>query len=68
MPEYRAIFRKVEGLDEEDLGNHYRLNAITREEAEEEALALPRPEGANFIVLLRDGFRYGALVGLPFND
>ena len=55
MVEYRAVFIAVDGLDETEIGSHHQLTATERDEAEDEALALPRPEGANFIKLFRDG-------------
>lgn len=55
LPQYQAMFVRVDGLDEEDLGSVYRLNAANRDEAEDEALELPRPEGSNFIKLTVDG-------------
>ena len=55
MPQYQAIFVKVDGLSEEDVDPPYQLSAATRDEAEDEALELPRPEGANFVKLIRDG-------------
>lgn len=55
MAEYMAIFVFVDGLEETDLDPSYRLAATTRDAAEDEALALPRPKGANFIKLVRNG-------------
>ena len=55
MPQYEAIFVAIDGLSETDVDPPYRLTANTREEAEDEALRLPRPEGANFVKLIRDG-------------
>jgi len=40
-------------LDESVVGNPYRLDADTLSEAEDEALSLPKPEGANFTKLAR---------------
>lgn len=55
MPEYKAIFVKVDGLSEKDIGNAVRLNATLRDKAEDEALGLPKPKGSNFVKLIRDG-------------
>ncbi len=63
MPQYQAIFVEVDGLSETDIGPSYRLAARTRDEAEDEALALPRPEGANFVKLIRDGQYEGPKLG-----
>lgn len=54
MAQYRAIFVCLEGLSEKEVGPSYGLAATERGEAVDEALKLPRPEGANFIKLLRD--------------
>ena len=64
MPEYRAIFVKIDGLDEEDIEPTFRLGVITRDAAEDKARALPRPHGANFIKLIRDGLYEGPKLGL----
>ena len=63
MPEYRAIFIAVDGLSETILDPIYRLAATTRDEAEDEALALSPPEGANFVKLIRDGQYEGPMLG-----
>ena len=63
MPEYQAIFVKIDGLSEEFVGNPVRLNATTHDEAEDEALALSPPEGANVIKLFRDGQYEGPKLG-----
>ncbi len=63
MAEYTAIFIAVDGLSETDIDPPYRLAARTRDEAEDEALALPRPEGANFVKLIRDGQYEGPKLG-----
>jgi len=55
MPQYTAVFIAIEGLSETDIGVHYRLAATQRDEAADEALLLPRPEGSNFIKLIREG-------------
>jgi len=52
---YEATFVRKDGLDDTLVGNPYHLNARTLPDAEDEALALPRPEGANFIKLSRVG-------------
>lgn len=66
MPRYQAVFVKVDGLSAIDVGNPHYLNATTRGEAEDEAMGLPRPDGANFIKLVRDNFTEGEMLGLPF--
>ncbi len=63
MPQYEAVFVKVDGLSETDIDPFYRLAATTRDEAEDEALALPPPEGANFVKLIRDGQYEGPKLG-----
>jgi len=63
MPKYTAIFLKVDGLEETDIGNPIRLNATAREDAEDEALALPPPDEANFVKLLRDNRYEGPKLG-----
>jgi hypothetical protein len=55
MAEYQVVFVAVEGLSETDIDPTYRLAANDRKAAEDEARRLPRPEGANFIKLIRDG-------------
>lgn len=52
---YRAQFLKLDGLDRTHIGNGVGLGASTITEAEEEALALTPPEGANFVQVLLDG-------------
>lgn len=59
MAQYQAMFVAVEGLAETDIGPTRRLTSNDRDAAEDEALRLPRPKGANFIKLVRDG-RYEA--------
>lgn len=63
MSEYTAVFLRIDGLSEIDIDPHIRLNATTRDRAEDEALALERPAGANFIKLLRDGQYEGPKLG-----
>lgn len=63
MTEYRAVFVAVEGLSEKDIEPHHRLAATSRNEAEDEALLLPRPEGANFVKLIKDGRTEGPKLG-----
>lgn len=55
MMGYQAIFQKVDGLEEVDLEPMHGLKASLRADAENEALALPRPTGANFIKLIKEG-------------
>jgi hypothetical protein len=53
---FEAIFARRSDGEDKIVGNMtYRLNADTIAEAEEEAWALPRPEGANLIKLARVG-------------
>ena len=63
MAQYQAIIEMIEGLSETDVGNPCYLNATERDEAEDEALQLPRPEGANFVKLIRDGQYEGPKLG-----
>lgn len=63
MAQYGAIFIAVDGLSETDIDPPYHLAARTRDEAEDEALVLPRPEGANFVKLIRDGQYEGPKLG-----
>ena len=63
MAQYEAIFIAVEGLSETDIDPPYRLAATSRDEAEDEALVLPRPDGANFIKLICDGQYEGPKLG-----
>jgi len=53
----------VEGLTEMDVGPSHHLNATERGEAEDEALRLPRPDGANFIKLFRDNQYEAPILG-----
>ncbi len=66
MPQYTAIFVTIDGLSEEDFDTTYRLDATEREDAKNEALQLPRPDGANFIKLIRDGQYERPKLGLDF--
>jgi len=63
VPQYQAIFIAVDGLSETDIDPPYRLKATTRNEAEYEALELPRPEAANFVKLIREGQYEGPKLG-----
>lgn len=64
MAQYKAVFVKVDGLADDPVGNiTCRLEATGREQAEAEALALPRPEEANFVKLIRDGLYEGPPLG-----
>lgn len=58
---YQAQFCKIDGLDEEDIGTTIGLRADTNETAEDEALSLNPPEGANFVKVLKDGRRVAKL-------
>jgi hypothetical protein len=62
MAPYSAVFVKIDGLDETDLGCRD-LKADTLEEATKEALTYPLPAGANFIKILQEG-RYVHKVGV----
>jgi hypothetical protein len=55
MMGYQAIFQRVDGLEEVDIGPMYGLKGTLRADAENEALALPRPTDANFIKLIKEG-------------
>ena len=55
MAQYQVVFVAIEVLNETVIGSTYRLAANDRDTAEDEALLLPRPEGANFIKLFREG-------------
>ena len=63
MVEYLAVFTLVDGLEETDMEPFCRLVATSRDEAEDEALRLRRPEGANFVKLFRDGQYEGPKLG-----
>ena len=52
---FEATFVKKDGLKNTEVGSPHHLRASTLSEAEEEALRLPRPAGANFIKLSRIG-------------
>ena len=58
---YQAQFCKIDGLDEEDVGTAIGLRADTKKAAEDEALSLNPPEGANFVKVLEDGKRVAKL-------
>jgi hypothetical protein len=58
---YQAQFCKLDGLDEEDIGTAVGLQADTQDAAEDEALSLSQPEGANFVKILDDGRRVAKL-------
>ena len=64
MAPYNAVFHKIDGLAEEPLEPHYDLAATGRNEAESEALKLPRPKDANFIRLYLDGQYEAPQIGL----
>ena len=55
MTRFAAIFSRVDGLDETDIGNSYGLNAESLEEAEGEALGMGPPSGANLLKILDEG-------------
>lgn len=60
---YQAQFYKVDGLQETDIGASIGLGAETLDAAQNEALTLARPEGANFIKVLSDGMPVGERLG-----
>lgn len=60
---YQAQFYRIDGLDQTDVGSRIGLAATTRDAAEDEALALARPEGANFVKVLFDGRPVGERLG-----
>ena len=64
MTRFKAIFVHAEGLEERDIGSSYGLSADSLDAAEQEALALPAPDGANFVKLLDEGWVVKT-VGLP---
>ena len=55
MTRFGAIFVKVDGLDESEVGNSHGLAAETLSGAEDEALSLPPPPGANFVKIFNEG-------------
>jgi hypothetical protein len=55
MVKYKAMFVRVDGLEEFEVGNSVGLSALTQEDAAQEALSINRPEGANFVKLVKDG-------------
>lgn len=60
---YQAQFYKIDGLEQTDIGSPIGLAATTTGAAEDEALSLSRPEGANFIKILLDGRPAGERLG-----
>jgi hypothetical protein len=60
---YQAQFYKIDGLDQTDVGSPVGLAATTTDEAENKALSLSRPEGANFIKILLEGRPVGERLG-----
>ena len=60
---YQAQFYKVDGLEETDVGSAIGLVASTTDAAENEALELCRPDGANFVKVLFDGRQVGERLG-----
>jgi hypothetical protein len=55
MTRFKAIFAKSVDLEETEVGNSHSLLADTLAKAENEALRLHRPFGANLIKLLDEG-------------
>jgi hypothetical protein len=55
MVRYKAIFARIEGLDESDFETTHGLQATRLDDACDEALTLHRPDGANFIKILDEG-------------
>ena len=66
MTRFEAIFTKVDGLDEIEVGSSYGLVAGSKEEAENEALKITRPHGSNSVKILDHGLVVGCL-GLSLN-
>lgn len=55
MTKFKVIFCKKDGLEDSAIGNSYQLSADTLEDAEIEAMNLPKPDGANFFKILDEG-------------
>lgn len=55
MTGYNAIFVRLEGLEQSEVGQAFELAANTREAAIEEATSLWRPAGANYLKITADG-------------
>ena len=49
MARFNAIFVRLEGLDQSEVGQAFELAADTREAAIAEATSLWRPAGANYL-------------------
>jgi hypothetical protein len=60
---YQAQFYRVDGLEQTDIASPVSLKATEADAAVDEALALSRPEGANFIKILLDGRPVGERLG-----
>lgn len=54
MTQYRAIFCRLEGLEEHAVGDGYWLIAESLVDAEDEALRIDPPAGSNFVKILDD--------------
>jgi hypothetical protein len=54
MGDFRAVFVKVGGFQEDELSRHD-LRGATLAQAKDEALALAAPDRANFIKIYREG-------------
>lgn len=63
---YQAQFYKVDGIDQTDVGPPFGLAATTTDAAENEALLIARPNGANFIKILHNGRPVGERIGFAF--
>lgn len=55
MARFNAIFVRLEGLDQSEVGRAFELTAETRETAVAEAASLWRPAGANYLKITSHG-------------
>lgn len=55
MARFNAIFVRLEGLEQSEVGQSTALYAESRETAIKEAAALWRPAGANYLKITFDG-------------
>jgi hypothetical protein len=55
MGDFRAVFVKVSGFQEDEELSRHDLSAATLTQAKDEALALAAPNRANFIKIYREG-------------
>ena len=63
---FKAIFVKVDGLVENDVGSSYGLMAENKKDAEKEAMQAMRPHGSNFVKVLDEG-RVVSRLGFELN-